>query len=586
MNFPFPQGHDSTENKEHKHDSRAGFLSDQSLLAQHFAKSFTRGLDALTGRDTPAETIDIPPGTLTRTMRGPIRLRTLTTLRWLAVIGQMAAVTSVHFGFGFPLPLGLCLACIAASAWLNLFSALRFSPQHFLNDRETAAFIGFDIVQLCALLALTGGLNNPFAVLLLAPVAIAASILPLRPTVAICIIALLGVTSIGLFHFPLPWGTDELLQLPFVYAFGVWVSLTFSVVFFAGYAHRIAAEAGQMKNALAATQLALAREEQLAAIGGLAAAAAHELGSPLATIQVTAKEMAEDLSDPAGPSDLPSLREDASLLVGQARRCREILGRLSRRDVEGDSILDQISFDLLLNEAAEPFEAQSDGPLISFENGLGDYPAPVIKRLPEILYGVRNVVENAASYARKEVLIVSSWTETTVSVAIIDDGPGFAADILARLGEPYVSARSGSRTEAGRKKGMGLGFFISKTLLERTGALVQFGNRRWTDIAPERADLGSYRDDHETNILLDEDGLAFDQARPINEHFKSNDNHRPVEKLISDGPALKEPPESQGPLSTRASTMPSTRAGKSGAWVSITWPRNLIEAQSSKTSKP
>ncbi|MEO0398482.1 MAG: ActS/PrrB/RegB family redox-sensitive histidine kinase [Pseudomonadota bacterium] len=422
---------------------------------------------------------------LKRSLRGPVRLRTLTTLRWLAVVGQMAAVTSVHFGLGFPLPLGLCLACIAASAWLNLFSALRFSPQHFLGDREATAYIAFDILQLCALLALTGGLNNPFAVLILAPVTIAASVLPVALTSFIVAVAVAGVTVIGLAHFPLPWRPDEVLQLPRVYGVGVWVSLTFAVVFFAAYAHRIAAEAGQMKSALAATQLALAREEQLAAIGGLAAAAAHELGTPLATIQVTAREMAEELAADAAP-DAAQMREDAALLVTQAKRCREILGRLSRRDVEGGAILEQIDFDILLKEAAEPFMESGQAPAIIFESTAAAEagPAPIVKRLPEMIYSVRNLVENAASYADADVLVDMAWTSDTVSVAVLDDGPGFAPEILARLGEPYVSERARSRTAAGRKPGMGLGFFIAKTLAERTGARVQFGNRRWSDVAP------------------------------------------------------------------------------------------------------
>ncbi|MBY0423842.1 MAG: hypothetical protein K2Q06_16170 [Parvularculaceae bacterium] len=177
-----------------------------------------------------------------RSLRGPVRLRTLTTLRWLAVVGQAAAVFGVHFGLGFPAPLGLCLGVIAASAWLNLFVSLRFSPQRFLDDREAAAYIAFDIVQLCALLFLTGGLANPFSALILAPVTIAASVLPMRLTAAIGALAIVGVTVLSTYSFDLPWRVGETFEIPQMYVAGVWSALVFSVMFFAIYAHRIAAE--------------------------------------------------------------------------------------------------------------------------------------------------------------------------------------------------------------------------------------------------------------------------------------------------------------------------------------------------------
>lgn len=409
-----------------------------------------------------------------QSLRGPVRLRTLTTLRWLAVGGQTAAVFLVHFGFGFPAPLGLCLGVIAASAWLNLFATLRFSPQRFLSDREAAAYIAFDIAQLCALLFLTGGLKNPFAALILAPVTIAASVLPLRLTILIGALAIAGISLIGVVSFPLPWRDGDSLDLPAVYIAGVWAALSFAVVFFAAYAHRIAAEAEQVKTALAATQLVLAREERLAALGGLAAAAAHELGTPLATIQVTAKEMADDL---AGQG---LLEEDAKLLVTQARRCREILSRLSSRSEEGDAVHGRLAVDALIREAAEPFVDRPGEPAVIFEM-IGDGPPPVLRRRQEIVYGLRNFIENASAFAASKVLVTAQWTARELSISIHDDGPGFAPEILTRLGEPYLSARARSRSPASRKGGLGLGFFIAKTLLERSGAKIVFDNAEWSD---------------------------------------------------------------------------------------------------------
>ncbi|MAW79776.1 MAG: histidine kinase [Parvularcula sp.] len=415
-------------------------------------------------------------------LRGPVRLRTLTALRWLAVFGQSLAIVIVHFALGFETPLGLCLAAIAASAWLNLFIMLRFSPQRFLSDREAAAYIAFDIIQLCALLFFTGGIQNPFSALIIAPVTIAASVLPLRFTIGIAALAMAGVSLLAIQHMPIPWYAEESLDLAPVYKAGVWAALTFSIAFFAAYAHRIAAESAQMRSALAATQLVLSREERLTALGGLAAAAAHELGTPLATIQVTAKEMLRDFKR-AHP-DEEDLIDDAALLVSQAERCRDILGRLSRHGDAGDLMHDQLTVDTLLREAAGPFLDQPGGPDIRIDGkSLDGAPEPVLKRRAEIVFGLRNFIENAAGYARGHVLIRAEWSAERLAISIHDDGPGFSSEILTRLGEPYVSARGG-------KTGLGLGFFIAKTLLESSGAAIHFDNRPFQN--SERSAAGAW----------------------------------------------------------------------------------------------
>lgn len=418
-------------------------------------------------------------------LRGPVRLRTLTTLRWLAVAGQLSAILIVHFALGFPAPLGLCLAVIATSAWLNIFTMLRLPAQRYLSDREAAAYIAFDIVQLCGLLFLTGGLQNPFSVLILAPVTIAASVLPVRLTVLIGALAFAGVSTLANYHLPLPWRVGEAIVFPSVLIIGVWVALSFGVAFFAAYAHRIAAESAQLRSALAASQLVLAREERLAALGGLAAAAAHELGTPLATIQLTAKEMADDLRGNG------VLEDDARLLVSQAQRCRDILGRLSNRGEEGDQVMDRIAVELMLKEAAAPFLDSPAGPAVIFEmkGGGEDEAAPVLRRRPEIIFGVRNIIENAVFHARSKVLVASDWDKDAFIVEVHDDGPGFSADILGRLGEPYLGARMRARAGAARTGGLGLGFFIAKTLLERTGAAISFDNRTWEH---DRASSGAW----------------------------------------------------------------------------------------------
>lgn len=421
-------------------------------------------------------------------LRGPVRLRTLTVLRWLAVAGQTLSIVIVHFALGFPTPLGLCLGAIAASAWLNLFVTLRYSPQRFLSDREAAGYIAFDIVQLCTLLFFTGGLQNPFSALIIAPVTIAASVLPLRFTIGLAALAIAGVSILALHHMPIPWYPGESLELAPIYKAGFWAALSFSVAFFAAYAHRIAAESAQMRSALAATQLVLAREERLAALGGLAAAAAHELGTPLATIQVTAKEMQREIERELAEHE--DLADDAALLVSQAERCRDILSRLSRHGDAGDAMHDKLGVDDLLREAASPFMDQPAGPAIRIEAKSRDGAVkPVLKRRPEIIFGLRNFIENAAGFAEGNVLLSAEWDESRLSISVYDDGPGFSPEILARLGEPYVSARAGYRMP-GAKSGLGLGFFIAKTLLEATGAQVAFENRQWA--APQGEASGAW----------------------------------------------------------------------------------------------
>ena len=316
--------------------------------------------------------------------------------------------------------------------------------------------------------------------LFLAPATIAASVLPRLHAWALLGLAFALMCLLALVHFPLPWRGGQEIQLPMLYAVGVWVSLVIALAFIAIYARLIAAEHSKMTNALAATQMVLAREEQVSALGGLAAAAAHELGTPLATIQLTAREMVDDLQD-------HTLREDAQLVLDQARRCRHILSRLSDEAAAGDARHDRLSLRALIEEAAEPFQATGDI-AIAVDMAGPDPDMPDIdglKRQPELIYGLRNIIENAVKFASTRVTVECRWDDRDIVIFILDDGEGFSSEILARLGEPYLS-RNGDRRAARpaggnradtHKGGMGLGFFIAKTLLERTGARITHGNR-------------------------------------------------------------------------------------------------------------
>ncbi|WP_421994842.1 ActS/PrrB/RegB family redox-sensitive histidine kinase [Reyranella sp.] len=400
--------------------------------------------------------------------RGGVRLRALVLIRWAAVAGQFFTAAVVHWGLGFKLPLLAVGGAIALSALLNLTVSLGRPASARIDDREATIFLAFDILQLAVLLYLTGGLVNPFALLLLAPVAIGATILSLTSNIVLSMLTMASISLLGLFHQPLPWHGPP-PELPDIYRAGVWAGLTLTTLLVTLYGWRLAEEARQMADALAAAQASLAQEQRMSALGALAAAAAHELGSPLSTIAVVAKEMLREV-EPDDP-----LREDVELLSAESERCRTILARLSV-DPAGDvsDAYTLVPLPALIEAAAQP--CRREGIAISFRAGpVGDgvpATAPIQVRSPELMQGVGNIVQNAFSFARREVVISTRWTASWSEVEVTDDGPGFSEALLDELGTPFISTRQG---EGGH---MGLGVFIAKTLLERTGATVTFGNRR------------------------------------------------------------------------------------------------------------
>lgn len=412
-----------------------------------------------------------------------IGARTLALIRWVALAGQVATLLVVRSLLGFDVALGWAMGIIGVAALLNLLLQARAEKRERIGNREATVYQGFDILQLTALLYVTGGLENPFALLLLAPVTVSATILSRVSTINLCVLALLCTTFLGYQHLPLPWG-GEGFNLPDVYVAGTWVAITVALVFNAAYAWWVAEESRRISAALAATQDALAREQRIAAIGGLAAAAAHELGSPLGTIAVAAKELARDL-----PAD-SDLAEDAQLLVSEAERCRHILASLARRsDPESELPFATIGMDALVEEAAEPYarpsieviiEAHGPGSDIADPEAGPLSPPPRIPRRPEVLHGLGLIMQNAIQFSRSTVEVEVSWDEVRRTIIIADDGPGFSESTLPRLGEPYLSVRGSSGGSSGigsGRGGMGLGVFIAKTLLQRTGARLAFSNR-------------------------------------------------------------------------------------------------------------
>ncbi len=401
--------------------------------------------------------------------RRNVRLDTLVRLRWLAVIGQTTAVLVVYVGLDFPLPIWACLAVIALSAWLNIALRLRFHLTQRLEPDRAAWLLAFDIAELAVLVFLTGGLQNPFAFLFLGPVLLSATALPPRFTILLGVFAVACATVLVFVHYPLPWDNDDPLSLPPIYMMGVWLSILLAIGFIGVYAWQITEESRQLADALAATELVLTREQHLSQLDGLAAAAAHELGTPLSTISVIAKEL-----ENAIPADAPH-GEDVRLLRSQATRCRDILAKLTELSSSGEPF-DRTPLTSLIEEVVAPH--RNFGVEIEVTAPKERGSEPVGARNPAILYGLGNLVENAVDFASERVSVVTEWDSETIEVAISDDGPGFAADILDRIGEPYVTTR---RHKPGinddEPAGLGLGFFIAKTLLERSGANLSFANR-------------------------------------------------------------------------------------------------------------
>ncbi len=398
------------------------------------------------------------------TAQSRVRLRTLILLRWLAIIGQVAAVVLVRYGLNVEFPAEWAFVLIAVSVALNVALVATRRSQDLAREWEAAALLAYDAIQLAALLALTGGLQNPFVFLFIAPVAVSATILRPTVTAVLATLTFACVGAISVWRLPLPWPDSSTFEVPELYELGIAAAVLVGLGFTSVYAWRVAAEEERLNIALAAVQAVLAREQTLSALGGLAAAAAHELGTPLATIHLVAKEMARD----AAPEDPRA--EDLQLLVQQSERCRSILKQLSANREQGDIMTQRAPIRSLLEEIAAPHEGLGAEIVIRVH---GDGPLDV-RRMPEIVHALGGIVENAVGFANTRVDIEASWSSEQVEIMVLDDGPGFAPAILNRLGEPYLTERD----REGVAGGLGLGFFISKTLLERTGGRLDVRNER------------------------------------------------------------------------------------------------------------
>lgn len=431
-----------------------------------------------------AQMSDLSLGLFKGRQRGNwVRLRTIIVLRWVAIAGQIGAIIVAQALYDLQLDLGLCLLVIGTAVIANLIAMVIFPETKRLSETENLLMVLFDLIQLGLLLFLSGGLHNPFSVLLLGPVMVSATVLTARSTIMLGLTAIVLATVLTRIYLPLQTEQGLILRVPDLFLFGNWVAIMIAVVFLSLYARRVAVEMHAMSDALEATQMALLREQKLTDIGGVVASTAHELGTPLATITLAAAELVEELSD------WPELQDDARLIRAQADRCRDILrsmGQVGKDDLH----LRQAPLMAVVREAAEPHMARGKKVLIdngpAIDHGL---PHPTVMRSPEIIHGLRNLIQNAVDFAADRVWVDCEWDYARIIVRIMDDGQGYPAHMIGRIGDPFVGRRrslpssitapaAGAAEGAQRPgyEGMGLGLFIAKTLLERTGAELSFAN--------------------------------------------------------------------------------------------------------------
>lgn len=394
---------------------------------------------------------------------GRLRRDTLIRLRLIAIVGQGVVAATATFALHYDLPFLPVALCLAAALALNIWLRLKYPATHRMTDAQAFWVLTFDVVELGALLYLSGGSENPFAALLLAPLMIGASALGPKRVLVLGAITVLVATGLALSHMPLPFVPEGRLTLPLSFRVAQWLAILLGVTFIGFFAWRVAYESRLLASALAATEIVLEREQHLGQLDGLAAAAAHELGTPLATIALVAREL-----DRAIPPGSPHA-EDIALMRSQVERCRDILSKLTSLGSGDAGPLTTMSVGDLIEETVAPHRAFG----VDIEIALmGDGDEPLCRRNAGLLYGLGNLVENAVDHAASRVRVLAQWDEGAVTIRVEDDGPGFRSDLLPRLGEPYLH-RGGRMARAG---GLGLGLFIARTLLERTGAMIRFAN--------------------------------------------------------------------------------------------------------------
>ena len=387
---------------------------------------------------------------------------TLTILRYIAIFGQFFAINIVYFYLGLPFPIEASYAVISAGFITNLYLQFKIKINQ-LKDLYASIFLVFDLIQLSILLYLTGGIFNPFCFLLIIPAIVSSTFLSMGTTIILGIITSVLLLVISFIHLPLPGEDMNLLHFPNFYKIGIVISIFIGLIFLSYFGIRFAGETKKRSEALNKLQEVISKEYELESLGGQAAAAAHSLGTPLATISVVAKELKKEIGSNT------ELSKDVDLLISQTKRCSEILKQISKKQIEEDIFLSSIKFEDLLEEIISSFKETSSKEIslsvAKDENKIS------IQRTPEIIYGLRNFIGNAVKFSKSKVKINLFSDKNLIEIKINDDGPGIPEDIIKKIGEPYIKSKS---KELSSNSGLGLGTFLGKTLLERQNAKLSF----------------------------------------------------------------------------------------------------------------
>jgi len=393
---------------------------------------------------------------------------TLTILRYIAIIGQFIAINIVYFYLSLPFPIELSYLIILIGLLTNIY--LQFGVKiNQLKDLYAALFLIYDLIQLSFLLYLTGGIFNPFSFLLIVPAIVSSTFLSMGTTIILGFVTSLLLLVISFFYLPLPGEDMNLLHFPDFYKIGIIISILIGLMFLSYFGIRFAGETKKRSEALNKLQEVIAKEYELESLGGQAAAAAHSLGTPLATIAVVAKELKKEIGDNK------DISKDIDLLISQTKRCSEILKKISKKQIEEDIFLSSIKLEDLLEEIIDSFKETSSKKIDLILDD--DNNKINIERTPEIIYGLRNFIGNAVKFSKSKVKISLKSDPNKIEIKINDDGPGIPDDIIKKIGEPYIKSKS---IELSSNSGLGLGTFLGKTLLERQGANLSF--RRNNDL--------------------------------------------------------------------------------------------------------
>ena len=393
---------------------------------------------------------------------------TLTILRYIAIFGQFFAINVVYFYLSLPFPIELSYAVIFVGLLTNFY--LQFVIKiNQLKDIYASIFLVYDLIQLSFLLYLTGGIFNPFCFLLIIPAIVSSTFLSMGTTIILGFITSFLLLILSFYHLPLPGEDMNLLHFPDFYKIGIVISIFIGLFFLSYFGIRFAGETKKRSEALNKLQEVISKEYELESLGGQAAAAAHSLGTPLATISVVAKELKKEIGNEK------ELSKDVDLLISQTKRCSEILKQISKKQIEEDVFISSIKLEDLLEEIIESFKETSSKEIyLSVDNDLNKI---AIQRTPEIIYGLRNFIGNAVKFSKSKVKINLTSNQKIIEIKINDDGPGIPEDIINKIGEPYIKSKS---KDLSANSGLGLGTFLGKTLLERQNAKLLF--RRNSDL--------------------------------------------------------------------------------------------------------